>query len=65
MLILDVLADLEYFFRPIIEFFSDIWTSIRDFFLQYMSENVFNVLIFGIGIAILLIIILAIMNKDN
>ncbi|HIR75126.1 TPA: hypothetical protein IAB95_06485 [Candidatus Ventrenecus avicola] len=65
MLILSVLSDIEYFFRPVIEFFGDLWNTIKDFFLQYMSENVFNILIFGIGVAILLIIVLAIMNRDN
>ena len=61
---LDILSDISEFFDPVIKFFQDLWTNIENFLLEYMSKDVLNVLIFGILIAIILIIVLAIMNRD-
>ncbi len=63
-MILSIWTDIQEFFRPITDFFGDLWNSIRDFFLQYMSEDVLTILIFGILVAIILIVVLAIMNRN-
>ena len=63
-MILNVWDDIMIFFDPIIDFFKELWTTIQDFLLQYMSQDVLNILIFGIVVAIVLIVILAIINKD-
>ena len=64
MIIANVLDDLLDFFAPVIDLFKDLWTDISNFFLQYMSQNVFNILVFGIVVAIILIIVLAVINRD-
>ena len=64
LMILSIWTDIQDFFRPITDFFTDLWNSIRDFLLQYMSQDVLSVLVFGIVVAIILIIVLAIMNRN-
>lgn len=64
LMILSIWTDIQDFFRPVTDFFTDLWNSIRDFLLQYMSQDVLTILIFGIVVAIILIIVLAIMNKS-
>ena len=63
-MISSIWTDIQDFFRPITDFFIDLWNSIRDFLLQYMSQDVLTILIFGIVVAIILIVVLAIMNKN-
>ena len=63
-MILSIWTDIQDFFRPVTDFFTDLWNSIRDFLLQYMSQDVLTILIFGIVVAIILIVVLAIMNKN-
>jgi len=62
MLLYDIQSQVQSFLQPVFHFFQNIWFEIRTFFLQYMSADVFNIFAVGIGFAILLIIILAIMN---
>lgn len=62
--ILTIKGDFTSIFNSIKEFFIGIWDKIEGFFLQYISQDVFNVFIFGIIILLLLFIILAIMNRD-
>lgn len=62
MLIMDVFSMVQSFFKPILDFFYDIWYQLNSFLLQYMSQEVINIFLCGIGFALLLIIILAIMN---
>ena len=64
MLILDVLSDITDFLEPVITFFKNIWNAFQNFFLQYMSQDVLTILIFGIVVAIILIVVLAIMNRN-
>jgi len=64
MIILDFFEPITEFFEPIISSFKDIWNDITSFLLKYMSQDVLNILVFGILIAIILIIVLAIMNKN-
>ena len=64
LMILSIWTDIQDFFRPITDFFTDLWNSIRDFLLQYMSQDVLTVLVFGIVVAIILIIVLAVMNRN-
>ncbi len=64
MIIANILDDVLDFFSPVIDLFKDLWTDISNFFLQYMSQNVFNILVFGIVVAIILIIVLAVINRD-
>ena len=64
MLILDILYDTKEFFEPFMTFLTNLWNSIKDFFLRYMSIDTFNILFFGIAIAIVLIVVLSIMNRD-
>lgn len=63
-MILSIWTDIQDFFRPVTDFFIDSWNSIRDFLLQYMSQDVLSVLVFGIVVAIILIVVLAIMNRN-
>ena len=63
MLNLDILDAASDFFHPIISFFQGIWDQIRSFLLQYMPGDVINIFIFGILIAIILIVVLAIVNR--
>jgi len=60
----DIWEDTVDFFDPIIQFFKDLWNNINHFLLQYMSQDVLNVLVFGIVITFILIIVLAIMNRN-
>ena len=64
LMILSIWTDIQDFFRPVTDFFTDLWNSIRDFLLQYMSQDVLTVLVFGIVVAIILIIVLAVMNRN-
>lgn len=52
------------FFDPIIDFFRDLWTSIQDFLLQYMSQEVLNIFILLILVGIVMFVVLAIINKN-
>ncbi len=63
-MIINIWDDITIFFKPVIDFFKDLWTTMQDFLLQYMSQDVLNILIFGIVVAIILIIILAIINRE-
>ena len=63
-MILSIWTDIQDFFRPITDFFTDLWNYIHDFLLQYMSQDVLTVLVFGIVVAIILIIVLAVMNRN-
>lgn len=62
--ILTVKGDMTTIFNSIKEFFINIWLKIENFFLRYMSKDIFNVFVFGIILMIILLIILAIMNRD-
>lgn len=64
MLILDILDDTKDFFEPFIIFLTNLWNTIKGFFLQYMSIDAFNILFFGIAVAVILMIVLAIMNRN-
>ena len=57
----DELLDL---LEPVITFFKDIWLDMRSFCLQFMSEDVFNIFIFGVFIVFLMLVTLAIINHD-
>lgn len=63
MMILDIWQDTLDFFEPIVTFFKNIWNDINTFLLQYMSQDVLNIFVFGILIAIILFVILAVMNR--
>ena len=64
MIILDILDDTKDFFEPFMTFLNNLWDTIKGFFLQYMSIDVFNILFFGIAVAVILMIVLAIMNRN-
>ena len=64
MIILDILDDTKDFFEPFIIFLTNLWNTIKGFFLQYMSIDAFNILFFGIAVAVILMIVLAIMNRN-
>lgn len=64
MLILDILDDTKDFFEPFMIFLTNLWNTIKGFFLQYMSIDAFNILFFGIAVAVILMIVLAIMNRN-
>lgn len=65
MFLLDISEDTKYFFDPIINFFKNIWSEFNDFLTQFMSQDVANIFVFAIGVAIILIIVLAFMNKQD
>lgn len=62
-MILNIWDDTVDFFEPIITFFKNIWNDINTFLLQYMSQDVLNIFVFGIIVAIILFVVLAIINK--
>lgn len=62
--ILTIKGDFTSLFNSIKEFFIGIWEKIEGFFLQYLSQDVFNIFIFGIVVILILFILLAIMNRD-
>ncbi len=64
MLILDILDDTKDFFEPFMIFLTNLWNTIKGFFLRYMSIDAFNILFFGIAVAVILMIVLAIMNRN-
>ena len=64
MLILDILDDTKDFFEPFMIFLTNLWNTMKGFFLQYMSIDAFNILFFGIAVAVILMIVLAIMNRN-
>ena len=51
MLILDILDDTKDFFEPFMTFLNNLWNAIKGFF-------------FGIAVAVILMIVLAIMNRN-
>ncbi len=63
MYFLDIASSINEFFDPVISFFKEIWGNIQHFLLQYMSSDVLNILVFGILIAVVLIIVLAVVNR--
>lgn len=60
----DFLNTFSEFIDPIVSTVKDLWYDFSSFFLRYMSEDVFNILVFGIVIALVLIIVLAVINKN-
>lgn len=64
MIILSMFDPIIDFFKPIITFFKDIWNDINSFLLQYLSQDVLNIFIFGILVAVILIVVLAIINRN-
>ena len=62
--ILTLKGDLNVFFDDISKFFINIWNSIEGFFLQYMSQQIFNVFIMAIIIIIITFIFIAIINRN-
>ncbi len=64
MLNLSLKDELLDLLEPVITFFKDIWLDMRSFCLQFMSEDVFNIFIFGVFIVFLMLVTLAIINHD-
>lgn len=64
MLNLSLKDELLDLLEPVITFFKDIWLDMRSFCLQFMSEDVFNIFIFGVFIVFLMLVALAIINHD-
>lgn len=69
VIVLNILVDLWDtfldFIEPLTSFFKEAWQDINSFLLRFMSQDVLNILAFGIIIAILLIVVLAVMNNKN
>ena len=64
MLSLSLKDELLDLLEPVITFFKNIWLDMRSFCLQFMSEDVFNIFIFGVFIVFLMLGALAIINHD-
>ena len=64
MIMLSVFTPIFEFFKPITNFFKELWYDINSFLLRYMPQDVLNILMFGIVVAIILIVVLAIVNKN-
>ncbi len=62
-MILDIQTAIEDFFEPIVDTFKEVFDSISHMLSQYMSNDMITILIFGIGIALVLIIVLAFINR--
>lgn len=61
--ILTIKGEITSIITDITETFKDIWGNIQGFFLQYIDETTFNILLFGVFVVAILIIVLGIMNK--
>ena len=64
MMILNLKDELSNFLEPIVSFFKTIWQDIQNFCLQYMSQDVFNIFIFALIIGMIMLVALAIINRD-
>lgn len=64
MMMLNVFTPIIDFFKPITDTVKEVWYDINSFLLRYMPQDVLNILIFGIIVAIILIVVLAIVNKN-
>ena len=64
MMILNLKDELLNFLEPIVDFFKYVWQDIQNFCLQYMSQDVFNILIFALIIGMIMLVALAIINRD-
>ena len=62
--ILTIKGDLTSIYVEFKDFFINIWNSIHDFFLKYMSEEIFSVSVLAVGVIIVIFILLAIMNRN-
>ncbi|MBD9075042.1 hypothetical protein EGP91_03450 [bacterium] len=64
MMILNLKDELLNFLEPIVDFFKSVWQDIQNFCLQYMSQDVFNIFIFALIIGMIMLVALAIINRD-
>lgn len=64
MMILNLKDELLNFLEPIVDFFKSVWQDIQNFCLQYMSQDVFNIFIFVLIIGMIMLVALAIINRD-
>ena len=64
MMILNLKDELLNFLEPIVDFFKSVWQDIQNFCLQYMSHDVFNIFIFALIIGMIMLVALAIINRD-
>lgn len=69
VMILNILTDLWDtfldFIEPLTSFLKETWSDLNTFLLKYMSQDVMNILAFGIVVAIILIVVLAVINNKN
>ena len=63
-MILSVTNDILSIFNPIKNFFIDIWRSFQEFFLRYVSEETFNIILLAVIVVIVMCVLLAIMNRN-
>ena len=63
-MLLSVTNDFMSIINSIKHFFINIWQSIQGFFLRYVSEQTFNVILLGIIALIIILVLLAIMNRN-
>ncbi len=63
-MILSVTNDILSIFNPIKNFFIDIWRSFQGFFLRYVSEETFNIILLAVIVIIVMCVLLAIMNRN-
>ena len=61
-MILSITDDIMSIFNPIKNFFINTWQSIQDFFLKYISEETFNIILLGIIAVIVICVLLAIIE---
>ena len=64
MMTLNLKDELSNFLEPIVSFFKTIWQNIQNFCLQYMSQDVFNIFVFVLIIGMILLVALAMINRD-
>ncbi len=63
-MVLTIKSDFLSIFGSIKNFLIQIWQSIEGFFLKYMSEQTFNIVLLALIIIIVLFVIIAIMNRN-
>ena len=63
-MLLSVTNDFMSIINSIKHFFINIWQSIQGFFLRYVSEQTFNIILLALIVVIVLCVLLAIMNRN-
>ena len=63
--ILSIQTDIYDFFEPLLDAFSDAYDMIMHFLLKFMDPETLKVFFVALGILALILVVMAIINKNN